>query len=100
MILAAACSRRLFQAWSSVFIAVVELAKLFAGTMEAGLHGRDACPEGLGDLGVAAALLDEREERAVLGAELGEGVAEGVELLGVHGARGLGDVLVLRGEGR
>ena len=40
--------------------------------MKARLHGRDACLEGLGDLRVAAALLYEREERAVLGSQLGE----------------------------
>ena len=75
---------------------MVVLTELLSGAVQSRLHGCDAGTESLCDLGVAAPLLDEGEEGAVLGPELGEGVAEGVELLGVHGALGLGDVLVLR----
>src|SRR5208283_2691840 len=78
---AAACSRRSAHALFSVFIALVVLSKLFACAVEARLHGSDARAEALGDLGVAASLLHQREERAVLGPELGERVAERVELL-------------------
>src|ERR1017187_7337535 len=83
-----ACSRRRSQAWFSVFIAVVVLSQSFAGAVEPRLHGRDARPEALGDLRVAAALLNKREERAVLGPELGERMPERVELLRVDGAVG------------
>ena len=77
---------------------LVMLSQLLAGTMQARLYGGNAGFEGLGDLGVAAALLHEGEQRAVLGTELGKGVAEGVELLAVDRAVGLGHVLVLRRE--
>jgi len=73
-------------------------AQVFARAVEASLHGRDAGLEGFGDFGVAAALLDEREERAVLGTELREGVAERVEFLGIHRPGRLGDVFVLVAE--
>ena len=47
---------------------------------------------------MTAALLHEREERAVLGAKLRERMAQRVELLGVHRAGRLGDVLMLLAE--
>src|SRR5271157_2476013 len=92
---AAACSRSLVHARSSDLIAVVVYSQLFAGAVEARLDGRHARPEGLGDLGMAAALLHEREERAVARPKLGERVSESVELLRVHGPRRLGHILVL-----
>ena len=73
-------------------------AKVFARAMKASLHCGNAGIEGLGNFGVAAAFLHEGEERAVLRAELGERVAEGIEFLGVDGARRLGDVFVLVAE--
>lgn len=71
------------------------LTKVFARAVEASFHGGDAGGESLGDFRVAPALLHEGEQRAVLGAELGEGMAQRVELLGVHGTRGLGNIFVL-----
>jgi len=76
------------------------VAKVFARAVEASFHGSDAGFEGLGDLGVAPPLLDEREEGAVLRAELGEGVAERIELLGVHRTGRFGNVFVLLAEGQ
>ena len=67
--------------------------------MQARLDGRYAGVEGLGDFGVAAAFLHEREKRAVLRAELRERVTERVEFLGVHRAGRFRDVFVLVAEG-
>ena len=71
------------------------LAKVFTRTVEASFHRGDTGAESLGNFGVAAALLDEREQRAVLGSELREGVAQRVELLGIHRTRRLGNIFVL-----
>jgi hypothetical protein len=73
-------------------------AKVFARAVEASFHCGNAGIEGLGNFGVTAAFLHEGEERAVLRAELGERVAEGIELLGVDGAGGLGNIFVLVAE--
>ena len=67
------------------------LAKLFAGAVEAGFEGDDADAGGVGHLLLAAAFLGEGDEGAVFGFEFGQGVAEGVELLGIDGRGGLGD---------
>lgn len=75
-------------------------AKMLAGPVEASFDRGNAGLEGLGNFGVAAAFLDEGEQRAVLGPELGQGVAEGVEFLGVDRTRRLGDVFVLLAEGQ
>lgn len=69
-------------------------AQVFARTMQAGFHGRNTGGQNFGDLGMAAAFLDEGEQRTILGAQLGERMAQGVEFLGAHGAGGLGDVFV------
>src|ERR1041385_3325546 len=60
---AEAWSRSARQAWFSVFmLRLVMFAKVLAGAMKASLHCRDAGGKGLGDLGVAAALLHEGEQ--------------------------------------
>jgi hypothetical protein len=74
---------------------LIVFPKMFASTMQAGFYRCNARAKGLGDFGVAAAFLDEGEQDAILRPELGEGVAEGVELLGADGAGRLGDVLML-----
>jgi len=74
------------------------LTKVFAGAVQAGFHGGDAGIECLGDLGVTAAFLHEREEGAVLRTQLRERVAEGIEFLGVDRAGRLGDVFMLVSE--
>lgn len=71
------------------------LAKMLAGAVEASFHRGDAGFQSFGDLGVAAAFLDEGEQGPVLRPQLGQGVAQGVQFLGIDGARGLGDVFVL-----
>jgi hypothetical protein len=71
------------------------LAKVLARAVEASFHRDDTGLKGFGNFGVAAPLLHQREERAIMRAELGERVAEGVEFLEVHGAGRLGDVFVL-----
>ena len=50
------------------------LAKMFPGAMEASFHRSDTGAENLGDLGVTATFLDQREERAILRPKLREGV--------------------------
>ncbi|MEO6245638.1 MAG: hypothetical protein ABIQ12_09385 [Opitutaceae bacterium] len=74
------------------------LAKVFARAVEASFHCGDTGAENFGDLRVAAAFLDERQERAVLRAQLREGMPQGIELLRVHGSRGLRDIFVLFAE--
>ena len=76
----------------------VVFAQVLARPVEAGFHGGDADVEDVGDFRVAAAFLHEREQGAILRAELREGVAQRVELLGVHRAGRLGDVLMLLAE--
>ncbi len=71
------------------------LAKMLARAVEASFHRDDTGLESFGDFRVAAPLLHQREECAIMRAELGECVAKGVEFLEVHGAGRLGDVFVL-----
>ncbi len=71
------------------------LAKMFARAVEASFHRGDTGIESFGNFRVAATFLHEGEERAILRAELGERVAERIELLGIDRAGRLGDVLVL-----
>lgn len=63
--------------------------------MKTGLHRGDAGSECSRDLRVTAAFLHQCEENPVLRTELGEGVAEGVELLGIDGTGRFGNVFVL-----
>ena len=79
---------------------LVILSELLPGAVKAGLHRGNGDGKGVGDLGVTAALLDEGQERPVLWAKLGQRMAEGVELLGVHRPRGLRHILVLGSEGQ
>ena len=74
-------------------------AEVFPGAVEPGFHGRDAGGKSFGDFRVAAAFLHEGEQRAILRTELGECVAEGIEFLGIDGARRLRNVLMLVAEG-
>ncbi len=76
----------------------VVLAKMLAGAVEASFHRGDAGFESFGDFGVAAALLDEGEQGPVLGPELGQGMAQRIEFLGVDRAGRFGNVFVLLAE--
>ena len=67
------------------------LAELFAGAVEAGFEGDNADAGGVGHFLLAAAFLGKGDEGAIGGFEFGEGVAEGVEFLAIHGRRGFGD---------
>ena len=73
-------------------------AKMFARPMEASFHCGHAGLERLGDFGVTAAFLDEREERAILRAKLGERVTQRVEFLGADGTGGFGNIFVFVAE--
>ena len=73
-------------------------AKVFTGTMKASLHCGDAGLKRLGDFRMAAAFLDQGQQRTVLGTELGQGMAKRIEFLRVHRAGRLRDVLVLFAE--
>jgi hypothetical protein len=75
-------------------------SKVFASPMKAGFYGGDAGAESDGNFGMTAAFLDEGKEGAVLRAELGKSMAEGVEFLRIDRASRLRDVFVLRGERR
>jgi len=77
---------------------LIVFAQVFASAMQAGFHSGDAGAECDGDFRVTAALLHQGKEGAVLGAELREGVAEGVELLGIDGTGRFRDVFMLGGE--
>ncbi len=70
-------------------------AEVFPGTVQPGFHGRDTGGQNFGDFCVAPAFLDQREQRAILRAELGERMPEGIKFLGVDGSRRLGDVFML-----
>jgi hypothetical protein len=81
-------------------VRLVVLTKMFTGAVQSSFHCCHRDPEGLGNLPVAAALPDEREESAVLWTKLGKGVPEGVEFLSVDGSVGLGNVLMLGAKGQ
>ena len=57
------------------------LAKMFPRTVEASFHRGDTGIESFGDFRVAPAFLDEREQRAVLRAELRERMPQRIQLL-------------------
>ena len=71
------------------------LAKVLARTMEASLHRGNAGLERFGDFRMTTAFLHQSKKSAVLGTKLGQGMAQGVEFLGVHRSGRFGDVLVL-----
>lgn len=74
--------------------------KMFSCPMQTSFHGGNTGGKNFGNLGVTPAFLDEREKRAILGPQLREGMAQGIEFLGVDGAGRLGDIFVLRSEGQ
>jgi hypothetical protein len=74
------------------------LAKVFARAVKASFHCGDTGGKYVSNLGMAAALLDQRQQGAVLRAELGQRVAESVEFLGVHGTRRFRNVFVFLAE--
>lgn len=71
------------------------LAKVLARAVEASFHRGDTGVESFSDLGVAAAFLHQRQQSPILRPELSERMTQRVELLGVHGARRLGNIFVL-----
>jgi hypothetical protein len=81
-------------------VGLVVLAKLFSGPVQTGFHRGHAGIQRLGDFGMAAAFLNQGQEGAIVGPQLVQGVAEGVELLGIDGAGRLGHILVFRGKGK
>ena len=76
------------------------LAKVFACAVEASFHRGNTGIESLGNLGVAAAFLDERQERAILWPQLRQSMTQGIEFLGIHRTRRFGNVFVLLAEGQ
>ncbi|MEO7411764.1 MAG: hypothetical protein ABIZ81_00280 [Opitutaceae bacterium] len=73
---------------------------MFARTVQASLHRSNTGGKSFGNFGVTSPFLDQCEQSPVLRAELGQGVAQGVEFLRIDGARRLRDVLVLLTEGQ
>jgi hypothetical protein len=76
------------------------LAKVFTCAVEASFHRGNTGIESLGNLGVAAAFLDERKEGAILRPQLRQSVTQGIEFLGIHRPRRFGNVFVLLPEGQ
>jgi len=81
-------------------VRLVVLTKMFTCAVQSSLHCGHGDAQGLGNLPMAAPLLDEGEQGAVLGPELGKRVPEGVEFLCVDSTLGLCNVLMLRTEGK
>jgi hypothetical protein len=81
-------------------LGLVMFAKVFARPVKASLHCGDAGRKDFGDFGMAAALLDQREQGAILRPELAERMAEGIELLGVNRAGRFRDILMFLSEGQ
>jgi hypothetical protein len=71
---------------------------MFTGAVQSSFHCRHGDAQRLGDLAMAAPLLDQRQEHAVLGSKLGERMPKGIEFFGVDRPLGLRDVLVFRAE--
>ena len=76
------------------------LAKMFARAVEASFHRGDTRVERFGNFSVTAPFLDQRKQRAILRPQLGERVTQCIELLGIHRAGRLGNVLVLLAKGQ
>lgn len=76
------------------------LAKMLTRTVKASFHRSDTRIENFSDLRMTAALLDQRQQRTILGPELGERVPKGIQLLRVHGAWRLGNIFVLLAKGK
>lgn len=75
------------------------LAKMLTRTVKASFHRCDTRIENFSDFRMTAALLDQSQQRTILGAELRERVPKGIQLLRVDRARGLRDVFVLFAKG-
>jgi hypothetical protein len=71
------------------------LAKMFPRTVEASFHRGDTGFESLGNFGMTAPLLDQRQERTILRPQLGQSMAKRVEFLGIHRAGRFGNVFML-----
>ncbi len=71
------------------------ISKMFASAVETSFHRGNAGAKGLGDLRMTATFLHQSQEGAILRPELGEGVPQCVELLGIDGAGRLRDVFML-----
>jgi hypothetical protein len=80
-------------------VGLIMLAEMFARTVEASFHRGDTGGKNFGDFGVTAALLDQREQRAVLRAKLRERMTQRIEFLGIDRAGRLGNIFVLLAEG-
>ena len=74
---------------------LVMLAKMLSRAVEASFHRGDTRGESFGNFSVAAPFLHEREQRAILRAQLRERVPQRIELFGINRAGRLGDVLML-----
>lgn len=70
------------------------LAKMFTRTVQASLHRGNTGGKSFGNLGMAATLLDQGKQRAILRPKLGQRMAERVEFLGVDRAGRFRDVFV------
>ena len=70
-------------------------AKVLAGAMKASLHCGHGRVQSLGNLRVAASLLHEGQQGAILRSKLGEGVTKRVQFLGIDRPRRLRDVFML-----
>jgi hypothetical protein len=68
---------------------------MFARTVKASFHRGNTGGQYFSYFGMAAAFLNEGQQSPVLRAKLGERVTEGIELLGIDRAAGLGNVFVL-----
>ena len=77
---------------------LVMLAKMFTRAMEASFHRGYTGTESFGNLGMTATFLDECKQGAILRPELGQRVAQRIELLRIHRTGRLGDVFVLLAE--
>ncbi len=75
------------------------LAKVLTRTVEASFHRGDTGGEDFGDLRMAAAFLNQGQERPVLRTNLGQRVAQGVKFLRIDGPGRLGNIFVLLAEG-
>lgn len=74
------------------------LAKVFARTVKASLHRGDTGFERLGNFRMTTPFLHQRKQRAVLGPQLGQRMAQGIEFLRIHRSGRLGNIFMLLSE--
>jgi hypothetical protein len=79
-------------------VGLIMLAKVLSRAVQASFHRGNTRGKNFGDLRVAAAFLDESEQRAILWAKLGERVPQRIELLRVDRAGRLGNIFVFLAE--